>query len=223
MRVISICAAKGGSSKSTLTAAVAVRLSEKTKGSRVAMLDLNSDQASLTKWWQLRGSPDQPFLHEDIADLELDLQALKRTGFTHCVVDSPPYDMELIETTIMLSDVILIPVRPSLFDENAIRVVVGMCLKRRKPFGFVLTDVDNRPQFKSHTEKIAGRLRELGPVCETRFPHSAHYLTSLETGKTGHEVEKGSDLKNTMDALCAEIDSLAATRPAYVARSRVNV
>jgi chromosome partitioning protein len=225
MLTVAVCASKGGSAKTTLTAALSVRVSEIKNSGKVAMLDLNADQASLTQWWERRGKPLSPWLHTDITDLELDLKALDRSGWTHCFIDSPPYDVEIIETIVMLSNVVVIPVKPSRFDETAIRAVVGLCLKRRKPFGLVLTAVDNRTQFVPHTDMIAARLREMGPVLATRFPHSLHYLTSLESGKTGHELEKSKEkpLAAMMDAMWGEIEKLAATRPAYVARGRANV
>jgi chromosome partitioning protein len=223
MLIVAVCAAKGGTSKTTLTTALAVRVGEIKNSGRIAMLDLNSDQASLTAWWERRGRPLSPWLHTEITDLELDLRALASEGWTHCFIDSPPYDMQVIETIVMLSNVVVIPVKPSLFDETAIRAVVGLCLKRRKPFGMVLSDVDNRTQFEAHTEKIAARLRELGPVLKTRFPHSLHYLTALETGRTGHETDKSKKLAEMMEAMWGEIERLAATRPAYVVRGRANV
>ena len=53
MKTITIASAKGGSGKSTITAALAVRACQDTK--QVAMMDLNFDQGSLTQWWQLAG------------------------------------------------------------------------------------------------------------------------------------------------------------------------
>src|SRR5262249_25138695 len=55
MNVVTIAAAKGGATKSTVTALLAVRATE--GGKRVAMFDLNGDQGDLTQWCALRGKP----------------------------------------------------------------------------------------------------------------------------------------------------------------------
>jgi Mrp family chromosome partitioning ATPase len=60
MKTVTIASAKGGSGKSTITSALAVRTSQETL--QVAMMDLNFDQGSLTQWWIVRGQPMAPRL-----------------------------------------------------------------------------------------------------------------------------------------------------------------
>jgi MinD-like ATPase involved in chromosome partitioning or flagellar assembly len=60
MKTITVASAKGGTGKSTITALLAARASQDTP--RVAMMDLNFDQGSLTQWWSMRGEPDSPKL-----------------------------------------------------------------------------------------------------------------------------------------------------------------
>ena len=59
MRTITVASGKGGSTKTTCTATLAVRAA---KDGRVGMIDLNEDQASLTDWWINRGKADNPTL-----------------------------------------------------------------------------------------------------------------------------------------------------------------
>jgi Mrp family chromosome partitioning ATPase len=63
VKVIAMASPKGGSGKTTIASALAVRAAEESK--RVAMFDLNSDQGNLTQWWVLRGEPMCPRLVED--------------------------------------------------------------------------------------------------------------------------------------------------------------
>ena len=60
MRTIAVASAKGGTGKTTLTSALAMRASDDFKA--VGMLDLNHDQASLSQWNATRGELLNPKL-----------------------------------------------------------------------------------------------------------------------------------------------------------------
>lgn len=74
MRTITIASAKGGSGKSTITAMLAVRACQDT--TRVAMMDLNFDQGSLSSWWTMRGRPEAPLLAQNVENIPQDVRAL---------------------------------------------------------------------------------------------------------------------------------------------------
>jgi cellulose biosynthesis protein BcsQ len=59
---IAVASAKGGSGKSSITAALAVQAAK--EGNRVALLDWEP-QGSLTLWSLMRGKPDNPHLIND--------------------------------------------------------------------------------------------------------------------------------------------------------------
>ena len=67
MKTITIATAKGGSGKTTIASALAVRAARDFK--RVTMLDLNVDQGTLTNWWMTRGKPDNPHCFSDVDDV----------------------------------------------------------------------------------------------------------------------------------------------------------
>jgi cellulose biosynthesis protein BcsQ len=108
------------------------------------MLDLNADQASLTEWWVSRGDPENPQLFELHGKLNEAIEAIRSEGHDWLIIDTPPLDIDLIEHAVMKSDVVIVPVRSSIFDIAAIRPVVEMCKLRRRPFGFLMSAVDNR-------------------------------------------------------------------------------
>src|SRR6476620_394312 len=65
---IAVASTKGGSGKSSITAALAVQAAK--EGGRVALLDWEP-QGSLTLWWVMRGKPDNPrLIREDIEPAE---------------------------------------------------------------------------------------------------------------------------------------------------------
>ena len=76
MRCICLASGKGGTQKTTLTAALAAWMAKEDAG-RVAIADLNFDQATLTSWWMQRGRPLFPHLLK-ITDFAADIAACAR-------------------------------------------------------------------------------------------------------------------------------------------------
>jgi Mrp family chromosome partitioning ATPase len=63
------------------------------ENSRVALIDLNFDQANTTQWWILRGEPDNPALFNDFDDLIGEVKEMRREGWDYIVIDTPPAGM----------------------------------------------------------------------------------------------------------------------------------
>lgn len=202
MRTITVASAKGGSGKSTLTSALAVRACQDTK--QVAMMDLNFDQASLTQWWVMRGQPATPFLALNVENIPRAVKALAG-AYDWLFIDTPPADMDIIEQAIAVADAVVIPVRPGVFDVLAARPVIEMCRERRKPFAFTLNAVEGR--FKTVTKQTIAALVELGPISATQISCKQSYILALVAGKTGQEVEKA--IRPEIEALWGEVKHLA--------------
>ena len=163
MRVITIAAPKGGSGKSTATSILAARAA--LDGDRVALLDLNADQASLTQWWISRGEPENPELFELEDTLNSAITFLHGDGYHWLFIDTPPLDIGLIENAVIKSHAVLIPVRASIFDIGAILPITEICQERQKPFAFLLSAVDTRTQFRKLNEMAQQALLRYGPMC----------------------------------------------------------
>ncbi len=112
---------------------------------RVAMIDLNRDQANFTQFWQLRGEPDNPRLFSDHEDLVIDL-LLAQDGWDVCIIDTLPSYLDVIDTAVMVASAAIIPVKCSIFDAGSIGPIVEMRRRRRVPYAFVLNDLDQRVQ-----------------------------------------------------------------------------
>jgi chromosome partitioning protein len=202
MHVIAIASPKGGSGKTTLASALAVRAAMESP--RVAMFDLNCDQGNLTQWWVLRGEPMNPRLVE-VEHITRDVEVLRASRFEWLIIDTPPLELDIIENAVLKADCVLIPVRASIFDIGSITPVVEMCRERHKPYAFVLSAVDSR--FKKLTERAMAALISEGPICATRISYRQPYISALTGGKAGHEVEE--DLRPEIDSLWGEVKRLA--------------
>ena len=206
MKTITVASAKGGSGKSTIVSALAVRACQETLG--VALMDLNFDQGSLTHWWHTRGSPMAPRLALEIENIPRDARKLAQSGIDWLFIDTPPADQDLIEQAVAVADVVLVPVRSGFFDVLAVQSVIEMCREHRKPFAFVLSVVDGR--FKTLTAQALAVLEGLGPVLKTHVSYRQPYVTALTIGRTGPEIERGSErqLRSEIDALWSEVKQL---------------
>ena len=214
MKVVTVASAKGGAGKTTLVSAMAVRAS--LESARVAMFDLNSDQANLTQWYILRGEPPNPVLVE-VEKIGRDVEVLRNEKFEWLLIDTPPLDLDVIEAAVAVADAVLIPVRASIFDIGAIQCVVEMCEERRKPFAFVLSAVDNKmPKLTEHAK--AALITE-GPVLAGQLSYRQPYIAALTAGKVAFEAQK--DLKGEIDQVWEDVKKLATRQlPMRMVRER---
>jgi chromosome partitioning protein len=134
MHVITLAAQKGGVGKTTL--AVNLAVAAEAAGIRTALADLDP-QESATAWHERRAA-DTPHV-EPISTRRLPawLTAARAAGFGLAIIDTPPAAGAEAGEAVRLSDLALIPCRPSLIDLEAIRRTAQMIAITAKP-GFVV-------------------------------------------------------------------------------------
>ena len=214
MKVVTIAAAKGGSTKTTVTLSLAVRAAQESQ--RVALFDLNGDQGDLTKWWMLRGQPKNPRIIE-VENISADVEVLRNEKFDWLLIDTPPLELDVIENAILKSDCVVIPVRPGFFDVDAVTSVVEMCKRRRKPYAFLLSAVDSR--MTKPVEAAMSALVSDGPIFASRIRYLQPYIQSIQKGRSAGEIDPSC--KPEIDNLWAEIKRLAAQPIALVPKVKV--
>jgi chromosome partitioning protein len=206
MKVITVAAPKGGCGKSTATLVLATRAVQ--DGKRVAMYDLNADQASLTGWWFARGEPENPQLLELEGKLTHSIEHDRQQGFDYLFIDTPPLDVDLIENAALKSDLVIVPVRSSFFDITAISSIVDVCKRRRRTFAFLMSAVDSRdPKLRKLNEQTRIALLPEGQILSFHLSYSASYISALHSGRAGFEADK--KLVSEVDGLWAEVQRLA--------------
>jgi chromosome partitioning protein len=211
-RTIAVASTKGGSGKSSITAALAVQAAK--EGARVAILDWEP-QGSLTLWWMMRGKPDNPRLVRD----DVDPATAVRMLVGQCdwlFLDTAPAMMDQVEEAVQVADFTLVPVLASAFDLVAARAVVALCGEHGKPFAFVLNKENARREVLNNSAEA--HLRKLGVMLSEHVQDRAAYVSTLNKGKTGPEHP---DAKQAREAR-AEIEALwaAVKRLATKARAR---
>jgi cellulose biosynthesis protein BcsQ len=213
MKVVTVACAKGGSTKTTVAATLASRAIR--ESARVALFDLNADQGNLSQWWILRGSPLNPQL-VDVENIERDVERLRAQGFEWLIIDTPPLDLDVIEAAIMQSDVVIVPIRCSLFDLGAVTPVVEMCHAHSKRFQFLLSAVDSR--MSRLTQQTMGALVTQGPIFATRMSYRQSNIQAVAIGRAGFEVDR--ELTQEVDNLWVETKRFATAAPLFSAERR---
>lgn len=188
MKVLAVEMSKGGPGKTTLAFTLAVEAVK--EGSRVALLDLDGGQGSLTAWWLRRGEPDNPEVFDlDWGSLESVVTKVENEGFDWLIIDGPPLDMDLMDAAMIEATAALIPVRPSFLETAAVDSAVEIAKRRGKPFAFVLNAVDTRVRFRGVVAATERALEELGPILPARLTYQPAYMRAPAKGKSAAEID----------------------------------
>src|ERR1700722_1141292 len=142
MYVIAVASQKGGSGKTTLAGHLAVQ-ADRTGFGPVALVDTDP-QGSLSEWWNARAAETPSFARTTSATLRQDVEQLRSLGIKLLVVDTPPAIEATIADVISLSDMVVIPVRPSPHDLRAVGATVDMVEKLGKALVFVVNGATPR-------------------------------------------------------------------------------
>lgn len=202
MKIISICATKGGTGKSTLATSLAVHASV---SARVALVDFDKQQQSATGWAALRKKNPRlngPTFFPVEDSLRSALRACRHDRMDYAIVDSPPTLDEdgILEHVVEQADYILSPCRPSVFDVAAARTLAEFADGIQ--LGFVMVDCDE--EWEPSNRKMAKALAGFGfKVFKARLMHRRAYVDNLQRGRTGPETD--SDAASEVDALWGEI------------------
>jgi chromosome partitioning protein len=117
MRVIGLLSRKGGVGKTTLAVHLAVLAQQ--AGQRTLLIDLDP-QGSTAAWWRAREAETPALVETQPAELRGILDLARTDGVDLVVVDTRPSVEADVAHVAALSDLVLIPTRPAIFDLRAI-------------------------------------------------------------------------------------------------------
>jgi chromosome partitioning protein len=137
MNVIVFASRKGGTGKSTLAAHLAAY---NHKAGRSCLLIDADPQGSLTLWHRLRKTGEPP-LQNGLHNFSQSIENARLAGFDWVLVDTPPLASAEVSEAISAATLVVIPVRPSVFDLNAIMETIAVARLARKPFAVILNAV----------------------------------------------------------------------------------
>jgi chromosome partitioning protein len=130
MKIVSILSRKGGAGKTSLATHLAV--AAEAAGISAAIFDLDP-QASAAVWADARGEGVPAVVPAQAPRLPGLLDQARKQGAGLVLIDTAPHADGIAADAASLSDVILIPCRPSSFDLSAIGSTVRLAQAAGKP------------------------------------------------------------------------------------------
>jgi chromosome partitioning protein len=143
-------------------------------------------QGSLADWWNERHDELPAFAHTTVARLATDLEELRQQGFKLAVIDTPPAITMAIQSVISVSELIIVPTRPSPHDLRAVGATVDLCERAGKPLIFVVNAATPRARI---TSEAAIALSQHGTVAPVTLHHRTDYASSMIDGRTVMDLD----------------------------------
>lgn len=219
MRVLSLAAQKGGSGKTTLAGHLAVQ-AERAGDGPVALIDTDP-QGSLAGWWNERSFATPVFVETAVSRLAQDFQELRRMDIKLVIIDTPPAITATIQHVVAVSDLIVIPTRPSPHDLRAAGATVELVARAGKPMVFVVNAATPKARI---TAEAAVALSQHGTLAPVTIHHRVDFAASMIDGRTVMEIAPKSrsaeEIAALWDYLSDRLDRLAWRAPAPLRSGR---
>ena len=212
MNVLVFASRKGGSGKSTLAAHLGSYMAEH---SRPTLLIDADPQGSLALWHEVRGARDLP-LHVGIKHVAATLAKARRDGVEWVLIDTPPNADVTVAEAIWHADLVVIPMRPGLFDVDAVQATIQVCRDLKKPYAVV---INAAPAKNSSDDPIVadarGAMQALDvPTWGGQITHSPELSLSLAQGAGINEFSSRSfgseEIGNLWRALTRSFEAIEA-------------
>ena len=169
MKIIVVASQKGGSGKTTTARNLAVAY-----GPGSALIDTDP-QGSLTSWWKRREA-ETPVLARVDGDMKKTLAGLKAAGLELVIIDTPPSAHAFVADVIALADLVLVPVRPTPDDLDAVGPTLDMIEDAARNFAFVVNAARPKTRLVANTLPALARHGKVSPAViheRVEFPTAA--------------------------------------------------
>jgi chromosome partitioning protein len=183
MKVIAVASQKGGSGKTTLAGHIAVEAERRGAGP-VALVDTDP-QGSLAEWWNVRQAETPVFVATGIARLAEDLRRLRALGMRLLVIDTPPAIAATISEVVRVSDLVIVPARPSPHDLRAAGATVELVERLGRPLVFVINGAQPRARI---TSEAVIALSQHGTLAPSIIHNRTGFAASMIDGRSVMEV-----------------------------------
>ena len=177
MKTIVVSSLKGGSGKSTIVANLAVEASGK-----IAVIDMDSPQGSLSHWWNARKAAT-PLFVDTMAPANID----------YLFVDTPPQRPDT--KTIQTADLIIIPVKPSPNDLRAVGDILEAVERQQKPFCFVITMAKPKTRIAIDALQVLAQYGRVAPIMlGDRIDYAESMIDGLSVGELSAKSKSADEV-----------------------------
>lgn len=206
MHTIAILGQKGGTGKTTLATALAVRA--EMDGRSVALIDLDP-QGSARKWAKRRSSETLAVARRDPYELVETLTALRKGGADLVLIDTPGKIEAAATAAAKSADLALIPVRATALDLDALDDFGDLLRLAGDPPAYVVLNAVP-PQGRAHESARQVIEKKHGlKVCPVTLCQRAAYAAAMINGQTATEYEPQGKAAQEIDALYSLILSIS--------------
>jgi chromosome partitioning protein len=196
MKIIAFASQKGGSGKTTLAAHLAVQ-AERAGAGPVGVIDTDP-QGTLADWHQAREAGVPRFARANPQRLIKEITAMRVAGIKLLIIDTPPAIGSTIGRVIAMSDLVVIPTRPSPHDLRAVGATVEIAEGLSKPLIFVLNGAAPRARIAA---EAAIALSQHGPLAPSVIHQRVVFAGSMIDGRTAMEIPGRSRSSEEVGAL----------------------
>jgi chromosome partitioning protein len=210
MKTITVASRKGGGGKTSIARHIAVEAASQGFGP-VCIVDADQ-MLGLAQWWSRRSADEPRLLHAlpdtekvtaanfkrlvgegglplPIAKLPAALTAADRAGYRICIIDTAPATNEEVRACIAAADLVLMPVRPTQDDLDA----VGETLRIVKATGKAAAFVLNAATKGALSTRAAGNaLVHRGELAEPTIHRAEAIPATRGSGQVIGEIAPGS-------------------------------
>jgi len=183
MYVIAVASQKGGSGKTTLAGHIAVEADRRGVGP-VALVDTDP-QGSLAEWWNARTAETPLFARTGAERLADDIARMQSLGIKLLVIDTPPAIEATISEVVQVSNIIVVPARPSPHDLRAAGATVELVERHKKPLVFVINGAAPRARI---TSEAVMALSQHGTLAPAIIHQRTAFAASMIDGRTVMEI-----------------------------------
>lgn len=203
MKIISIVGQKGGIGKSTIAGNLAVLASKKYK--KVAIADVDP-QGTLANWYERRKNNAVEngiaFIPLEINNLEKIKSELANKGCEILIIDTLPIKADYMEKIIALSDLVVMPCKPSLSDLETMPRTIEQ-VQGKAGMVFIINESKNNTNVLTQTMEA---LQRLGAIVG-RISSSVEMSTSWSEGLSICEYNKNNTCCGQYHEIFKNIDS----------------
>ncbi len=185
MLIVALASQKGGAGKTTLAGHLAVE-AERSQAGPVALVDADP-QGSLAEWWNDRAANTPVFVHTSMARLSDDLDRMRDLGIKILIIDTPPAVTETIGKVVAISDLVVVPTRPSPHDFRSVVRTVDLVEQYGKPMVFVINGAHPTARI---TNQAVIALSQHGTLAPAIIHQRTDFASSMIDGRTVMEQKR---------------------------------
>lgn len=190
-KIITIANRKGGAGKSTCAAHFALEACS--RNNKVILIDLDP-QKTLEGWWEKRKEDNPQMADASIQNLKEKIDLIKEKKFDFCIIDTPGDTSPNAVEAIKMSDLVVIPCKPTSPDLKAIGRTISLVQENNKNYVFVLTQTIARA---SATLQAVSVLSEFGSIAPSTIANRIAYANAMAIGDSAATYDKNAAVEIT--------------------------